>query len=93
MDMQLSFVSSKSIPYMQTFSKSSRRHSYPFDIRGIQTQLRISFFDLETSGLNCYKNEILQIAAKCGSPGGRPFNAYCKPTKQISEEIARVKLD
>jgi DNA polymerase III alpha subunit (gram-positive type) len=62
----------------------------PSDPQWYEYRDSLVFFDLETSGLNRYKNEILQIAAKCGSPGGRPFNAYCKPTKPIPKEISRV---
>src|SRR6266436_8388159 len=48
------------------------------------------FFDLETSGLCSIKDEIIQIAAKSGAPGGKPFNLYCKPRRGISEEASRV---
>src|SRR5258706_3882595 len=48
------------------------------------------FFDLETTGLDRFKDQIIQIAAKSGAPGGKPFTIYIKPTSPIPADVTRV---
>ncbi|XP_077592600.1 DNA polymerase III subunit epsilon-like [Stigmatopora nigra] len=43
------------------------------------------FFDLETTGLDTNKCDIIQMAAVCGS---QVFNTYCVPRSPITEEAS-----
>ncbi|XP_077451436.1 DNA polymerase III PolC-type-like [Stigmatopora argus] len=43
------------------------------------------FFDLETTGLDTWTCDIIQIAAVCGS---RVFNVYCVPRSRITGEAS-----
>ncbi|XP_077425676.1 DNA polymerase III subunit epsilon-like [Vanacampus margaritifer] len=47
----------------------------------------VVFFDLETTGLDTERCDIIQIAAVCGT---RVFNAYTVPRCAISKEAARL---
>ncbi|XP_057691601.1 DNA polymerase III subunit epsilon-like [Corythoichthys intestinalis] len=47
----------------------------------------VVFFDLETTGLDTERCDIIQLAAVCGT---RVFNAYTVPRCHITEEASRI---